>query len=81
MFGENLQPFSLTAYASGMDQLQRPLNEIPDWFDLRIEPLIANPKYYFVRIVFRKENLEIVSQFVSQIEERITQAIEMLERS
>ncbi|MFQ5763285.1 MAG: hypothetical protein ACE5PO_09635, partial [Candidatus Bathyarchaeia archaeon] len=35
LFEERLNPFSVTAYAALDEELTKPLNEIPNWFDLR----------------------------------------------
>ena len=79
LFGEKLLPFSVTAYSSEAEELEKPLNEIPDWFDLRVDPLIANPKYYFIRIIYRKKNPAQVGEFVQKLEIRLDDMIKMLE--
>ncbi|MFQ5885363.1 MAG: hypothetical protein ACE5IO_09720 [Thermoplasmata archaeon] len=81
LFEEPLSPFSIAAYSSPGEDLKRPLNEVPNWFDMRIEPLIANPRYYFVRIVYRKQDLARISGFLQGLEDRLGNVIQLLEES
>lgn len=81
VFDEPLLPFGISAYAGEKEELNRPLNEVTNWFDLRIEPLIANPRYYFIRIVYRNRKPDQVIKFVRELLPRLESAIRLLEKS
>jgi len=50
-----------------------------DWFDLRIEPLIVNSRYYYLSLVYRKPLLEEVMLFCEKIEETVLRVLETME--
>ncbi len=51
----------------------------PDWFDLRIEPLLRNSQIYYVNVVYRNSNEEKVLQFVEGLDIRVGKIINSLE--
>ncbi len=81
LFEESVHPFGVAAYSAPGEALDKPLNEISNWFDIRIEPLIANPRYYFIRIIYRKSDLEQVNGYLRPLEDRLAEAIRFLEES
>lgn len=52
----------------------------PNWFDLRIEPLLRNPQVYFVGIVYRGTEAKRVLKMAEASEDRIARIIASLEK-
>ncbi len=51
----------------------------PNWFDLRIEPLLRNPQVYFVSGVYRNKEVDRVLKIAENFESRIETIIASLE--
>ncbi|HEO64743.1 MAG TPA: hypothetical protein ENI73_02635 [Spirochaetes bacterium] len=68
--GEKVKPFSLIIYSaekSELEELEVPLKEVPNWVHINIEPLIINSKYYFVRVIYRQEDISKVGVFNTKL--------------
>ena len=73
-FGEPMGIFSLRLGSKEHDPSG------PDWFDLRIEPLLRNPQVYFVAIVYRNSNVNRVLKTAELTEDNIGTIIDSLEK-
>ncbi len=51
----------------------------PDWFDLRIEPMLRNLEVYYVNLVYRSSDSTKVLRFAEGIESKISEIIGVLE--
>ncbi len=71
MVGRPVQPFSISVYSSEEPELNRPLNEIPDWIHFGIQPLVLNPQYYVIRLVFRQQDVKRVEEFAQNLEKAL----------
>lgn len=49
-----------------------------NWFDVRVMPLITNPKLYYVRLVYRAEEIEKVDNFTNKLQPKIESLIKEL---
>lgn len=76
---ENLKPFSLKMYSAEESELEGPLNKIPNWVHINIEPLIINPKYYYIRVVYRQVDISKVGVFSTKLKEVVESLINHIE--
>ncbi|MFQ5871910.1 MAG: hypothetical protein ACE5IJ_10600 [Thermoplasmata archaeon] len=79
ILGSDVKPFRLSVYSAEDEDLNQPLSEVSDWIHVTVEPLVANPRYYFIRIVYRQSDVSSVSTFASRVEEIASKIISELE--
>lgn len=80
IFKESIFPFSLEFYSSADEQISdKPLTDFVDWSNVSIRPLIANPKYYVISVVYRKNNINKVIEFSSTIKSVVESLLEKIE--
>jgi hypothetical protein len=53
----------------------------PNWFDLRIEPLLRNPGVYYLSLVYRNSDGAKVLRFADGMDPKISQIVSSLEAS
>ncbi len=79
IFNEDVKPLSVRMYTK--TEIVGGLNIIPNWVDLTIEPFIPNPKYYFVRLIYRNTDKDKVKGISKEIERVILRSIELMEET
>lgn len=75
--GVNVKPLTIRMFVE--TEISGSLNTIPNWAELSIEPFIPNPKYYFVRLIYRNTDTTKVKEVGNEIETRILKSIELIE--
>lgn len=75
IFEKEIRPFTVRVVTEDSKILDN-----PNWFSLRIEPLIRNPRYYFLGLVYRNEDVSKILNIANKIEQIISQSIEVVER-
>lgn len=75
IFGNGVRPFALRVVTEDPRIMDN-----PNWFSLRIEPQIRNPRYYFVELVFRNENVSKTLDMAKKIEKVIINSIGIVEK-
>jgi len=80
IFGMPVSPYGLSIYSSDESGSDKPLNEIENWSHITFQPFVRNPKYYYGRIVYRKEDVKDVSDMAFKVKEIVEDLIEYLER-
>ena len=75
-----IMPSLFGVYSAPENQLDQPLNKIPNWTHIVLEPLVANPEYYFVKIVFRKPDHDSVERFAQDFESILERIIAEVEK-
>jgi len=73
LFGQSMGIFSMRLGSKDYDPSG------PDWFDLKIEPLLRNPPVYLVAIVYRNSEIKAVLDTAERTEERLGQIIDSIE--
>jgi hypothetical protein len=79
--GHELQRYSFAVCSAHKGEESIPLTEIADWFQLALEPLVANPNFYHSFIVFRKPDAEGVRALAADVEATFVRLIERIEGS
>lgn len=79
ILGEDVKPFTVRIYSQ--TEISGSINTIPNWVDLTIEPFIPNPKYYFVRLIYRSTDNDKVKEISKGIDEIILKSIELIEET
>lgn len=74
IFEKGIRPFTIRVVTE-----DHRIKDNPNWFSLRIEPLIRNPRYYFLELVYRNEDVSMTLKIADKIEEIITSSIEAVE--
>jgi hypothetical protein len=75
IFGHEVRPFTVSVVT------QDPrITDNPNWFSLRIEPQIKNPRYYFVELVYRNESVSKALGIAGKIEKVINDSIGIIEK-
>lgn len=74
ILGRKIRPFTIRVATE--DQT---IMDNPNWFDLRIEPLIRNPRYYRLDIVYRNNDKAVISKTIDNIEKIIHKVIATVE--
>ena len=62
--GLDFAPYLVALYASDPPVPDVPFYEVPVWSHLRLEPLVANPRYLVIRYVYRNPNVGLVQEQV-----------------
>ncbi len=75
-----IMPSLFGVYAAPENHLDEPLNEIPDWVHIVLEPLVANPQYYFMKVVFREADYDSVEKFAREFESIVEHIIAEVEK-
>jgi len=73
--GVSVAPFGLRLASKN----SLPLDE--DWFDFKLEPLVHNPRAYYVSIVYRSANRSKVYDFLSGLEAKVEDVLRTVELS
>ena len=68
LLGVPVKPFLFAVFGSSETLVGQPLDEVPDWTNIILEPFIQNPKYYFMKVVFRRQDISKVVDFASKLE-------------
>jgi len=79
ILGTTVKPFLFAVFSSPGGEEGQPLNEIPNWVTIVVEPFIQNPKYYFMKLVFRQQDTEKVVGFASRLEKIVGGIISEIE--
>ncbi len=79
ILGLPVKPFLFAVFSSHGGEAGQPLNEVPDWVNIIIEPFIPNPKYYFMKLVFRQQEVSKVVTFASKYEPIVEDVISGIE--
>jgi len=74
VFGKGVRPFAVRVVTE-----EPRIIDNPNWFSLRIEPMIRNPRYYFVELVYRNEKVSKTLSIAEKIEQVISRSIEIIE--
>lgn len=74
-FGDRFRPFSLRLYSSDEPEPKRRLVEIPNWTHFGMEPLVLNPTYFLLRLIYRRENVEDVLGLADRLEETLNSVV------
>jgi len=74
IFEKGIRPFTVRVVTE-----DHRIKDNPNWFSLRIEPLIRNPRYYFLELVYRNEDVSMTLKIADKIEEIIASSIETIE--
>jgi len=79
LLGLPVKPFLFAVFSSFESLVGQPLNEVPDWTNIILEPFIPNPKYYFMKVVFRRQEVPKVIEFASKLEKTAGSIISEIE--
>jgi len=79
LLGVSVKPFLFAVFGSSETLVGQPLSEVPDWTNIILEPFIQNPKYYFMKVVFRRQELSEVVGFASKLEKSVESIISEIE--
>lgn len=75
LFEKDVRPFGVRIVTEDLTIMDN-----PNWFELRIEPLIRNPRYYFIQLIYRNENGTKTLNIADRTEEIVFQAIKIVEK-
>jgi hypothetical protein len=78
IIGISMKPFSLELYSADETE-EKALNEIVNWYNISVKPLILNPKYYLINIVYRQKDIEKVEKMTSDLDGIVESLIEYIE--
>jgi hypothetical protein len=73
--GDGLRPFSLRLYSSDEPEPKRRLVDIPNWTHFAMEPLVLNPTYFLLRLIYRREKVEEVLSLADRLEETLNTVV------
>lgn len=79
LFGASAGLFTLRLFPMSVADTNENLKMVPDWFEMTIEPQVTNPIAYFVRLIYRKIDLERTVSFAEAAQTTIMQSIGILE--
>lgn len=79
LLGTDVQRFSEVFCCGVNDEGPTPLNQVLDWTHITVEPFVVNPTYYFVRIVIRNHDVEVVRKFGDNLESILIRIVEGVE--
>jgi hypothetical protein len=74
IFKNKVRPFTVRVATEDKEIIKN-----PNWFDIRIEPLIRNPRYYRIDLVYRNEDQSKTLEIADNIENTVVQAIKIVE--
>ena len=74
IFGEKVRPFTIRVATQDQEILGN-----PNWFDLKIEPMIRNPRYYHVDLVYKSKDAVKVIKLIKNMDSVIARTLEILE--
>lgn len=75
----DVSPLGLRLYHTEEGDIDSPLNEIKNWFDISVETFVPNPAYYGIRVVYRNESTEEGMSFLRTLGERIEGVVQSIE--
>jgi len=78
--GEDVAVFNLRLFSKAHLYNEMNIKKLNNWYELRVEPMITNPKQYYLNAVFRNENYEVYLNFVRGLERLIVGVIRTLEK-
>jgi len=80
VIGDDVAPFDVRVYPKAHTYTDMNLRKVNNWYEIRVEPLIANPRQYYVNLVYRNENHEVYVKFVRDLERILSGIIKSIEK-
>ncbi len=79
IFGRGVSPFAIRVCPKDKIESKKSLKKVPEWFELTVQPMVENPRYYIVNLVYRDPDVENVSTFASGLEGNMVSLLSMIE--
>lgn len=76
LLGMKTQIFASSICAFEGDTPIQPLNTVPNWFQLIIQPFVSNPRYFYVRIIYRRNDFKRLEEMIERIPKIIEEGLE-----
>jgi len=78
VMGEEVAPFDIRFYPKREMKTSENLRHISRWFDVHIHPLVENPNYCAIHVVFRDTNITNIKAFTETIRDKILQILTII---
>ena len=74
-----VNPYTLEIFSADENELDKALNEVTNWQHITIRPIVINPRYYQVNIVYRQKDVEKVENCAKTVEDIVNKLISHIE--
>ena len=76
LLGMKTQTYTYSICAFEGETPTQPLNTVPNWFQLIIQPFVPNPRYYYVRVIYRRKDFQRIEEMIGKIPGLIEDGLE-----
>lgn len=79
ILGSRVSPYAIRVCPKDKIESKKSLKKVLEWFELTVQPMVENPRYYLVSLVYRNPDVGNVSKFAGGLEAKMEKLLAFIE--